>query len=259
MKYLYHYTRASKLVGIINERMIKQATEYVDIRREKPVVWLSLNPHWEHSATPMLSNCTKLTFEEFSRIETPIRIAVDASKYLLGWMAFTRLSGCKPKIAKALIQTAKKSGADPSQWRVSFEPIPSDKWLEIQAYLEGQWRSLSPGIINEIAGVRLPNPVTSSCDRDKQQEQQTMKRLTNDPLNMELMQLLDRGEILIGRIQVDDGEDVGSYTALSACPSEHREGYRRALETRRNAYVRDVVYEPVFIATENATSVATLE
>ena len=86
-----------------------------------------------------------------------------------------------------------------------------------------------------------------------------MKKLTKDQLEKVLKQLLDRGQIVIGRIRVNDGAITASYTAQSACPPEHREGYRRALETGRNAYVRDVVYEPVFIATENATSVATLE
>ena len=86
-----------------------------------------------------------------------------------------------------------------------------------------------------------------------------MKKLTNDQLDKVLKRLLDRGEVVIGKILVNDGESIASYTALSACPPEHREGYRRALETAREAYVRDVVYEPVFIATEKAPSVATLE
>jgi hypothetical protein len=86
-----------------------------------------------------------------------------------------------------------------------------------------------------------------------------MKRRTNDQLGKALELLLARGEIAIRKIRVNDGENIASYTALSACPPEHREGYRRALETGRDAYVRDVVYEPVFIATENATSGATLE
>jgi hypothetical protein len=86
-----------------------------------------------------------------------------------------------------------------------------------------------------------------------------MKRDTNDHLVEALKQLLDEGRIVIAEIRVNDGEDVASYASLSACPPEHREGYRRALETVVKAHVRDVVYEPVFIALEHATSVATLE
>ena len=86
-----------------------------------------------------------------------------------------------------------------------------------------------------------------------------MKKHRNNQLNEALKELLDEGEIVIGRIRVNDGENIVSYTALSACPPEHQEGYRRAFETCRETHVRDVVYEPVFIATDNATSVATLE
>ena len=86
-----------------------------------------------------------------------------------------------------------------------------------------------------------------------------MKRLTNYQLDRALEQLLERGEIVIGKIRVNDGENIASYTALRTCPPEHRDGYRRALETGRDTYLRDVVYEPVFMATEYATSVATLE
>lgn len=86
-----------------------------------------------------------------------------------------------------------------------------------------------------------------------------MKRPTSDELNKALKRLLDQGEAVIGKILVDDGESIASYTALSACPPEHREGYRRALETAREAYIRDVVYEPVLFAKEHAKSIATLE
>lgn len=86
-----------------------------------------------------------------------------------------------------------------------------------------------------------------------------MKRLTNGQIDKALKQLLDGGEVVIGKILVDDGENIASYTALSACPPEHREGYRRALETAREAYIRDVVYDPVLFAKEHAKSIATLE
>jgi hypothetical protein len=86
-----------------------------------------------------------------------------------------------------------------------------------------------------------------------------MKRLTNDQLNKEIKRLLDQGKIVIGEIRVNDGENVASYTTLSACPPEHREGYRFALETCRAAYVRDVVYDPVFVAREHIKTIATLE
>lgn len=86
-----------------------------------------------------------------------------------------------------------------------------------------------------------------------------MKRITNDQLIEALKQMLDRGDVVIGTISVNDGESITSYTSLSACPAEHREGYRRALETGRDVYLRDVVYDPVWMAKGQAKSIATLE
>lgn len=86
-----------------------------------------------------------------------------------------------------------------------------------------------------------------------------MKRRANAKLEKALKELLDLGEIVVGAIRVNDGVNVTCYTALSACPIEHREGYRRALETGRNTHVRDVVYEPEYVASENATSIASMD
>lgn len=86
-----------------------------------------------------------------------------------------------------------------------------------------------------------------------------MKKLTYSQFVITIKQLLDQGQLVIEEIRVNNGEDIANYTALSECPPEHREGYRRALETGGIVYIRDVVYDPVFVTTENATSVATLE
>lgn len=86
-----------------------------------------------------------------------------------------------------------------------------------------------------------------------------MNKITHDQLIDIIKQLLDRGEIVIGKIRVNDGKNIASYTALSACPPEHREGYRRALETGRDVHLRNIVYDPVFISSVNSASAATLE
>ncbi|QTN32949.1 hypothetical protein HZ994_11650 [Akkermansiaceae bacterium] len=159
MKHLYHYTRATNLVGILNSGQIHQATAFVNTSREKPVVWLSFHRHWEPTATPMLYDFSPLSFEEFAEVETPIRIEVDPEKYRFGWLAFTRLSGCKSRVAKVLKQTAKKSGANISQWRISFDAIPSDDWISIEGFFDGQWKVLPQEMLAKIAEARPPEPV----------------------------------------------------------------------------------------------------
>ena len=158
MKHLYHYTRATNLIGILNSGQINQTSAYVDTSREKPVVWLSAHPMWEPTATPMWSNYSSMTFEEFAEIETPIRIEVYPAKYRLGWLAFTRLSGCKRIVAKGLKKAAKKSGADVSQWRISFDPIPSDDWIRIEGFVDGVWKIITQPMLAAIAEVRVPVP-----------------------------------------------------------------------------------------------------
>jgi hypothetical protein len=86
-----------------------------------------------------------------------------------------------------------------------------------------------------------------------------MKRLTNDQVYKAMKELLDSGEVVIGKIRVNDGENIFHYAALSACPPEYREGYRRALETCKGVNFRDVMYDPVFLAKQHAKSIATLE
>ncbi len=86
-----------------------------------------------------------------------------------------------------------------------------------------------------------------------------MKNPTKDYVHKLLKELLDTGEAVIGKIRVNDGKKITHYTTLSECPPEHREGYRRALETCRDTYILDIVYDPVIFAKEHTKSIATLE
>ncbi len=86
-----------------------------------------------------------------------------------------------------------------------------------------------------------------------------MRKITYHQLQKLTKELLEEGELVIGKIRVNDGENIIHYTALSECPDEHREGYRRALETVAAIFLRDVVYEPVIMAKEHAQTIATLE
>jgi hypothetical protein len=86
-----------------------------------------------------------------------------------------------------------------------------------------------------------------------------MKNKTKDDVHKALIELIAIGKAVIGKICVNDGKKITHYTTLSECPPEHREGYRRALETCRDVYIQDVVYDPVFFAKEHAKTIATLE
>lgn len=86
-----------------------------------------------------------------------------------------------------------------------------------------------------------------------------MKKITYHEFQKVTKELLEAGELVIGKIRVDDGENINHYTDLSECPAEHREGYRRALETVSAIFLHDVVYEPVIMIPKHAQTIATLE
>jgi hypothetical protein len=86
-----------------------------------------------------------------------------------------------------------------------------------------------------------------------------MKRKTRDYWANLLRQMVDEGKLVITNVRVSDGESISEYTALNECPPEHREGYRRALETRKDAFVGDVRYAPAFNLPERAKTIANLD
>ena len=62
-----------------------------------------------------------------------VRIGVsdDAAPY--GFEEWKKMSGCKPKMAKGLDDSAIRAGVRPSEWRVSFDVVPPSKF-EIVEY-----------------------------------------------------------------------------------------------------------------------------
>ena len=86
-----------------------------------------------------------------------------------------------------------------------------------------------------------------------------MKRETRDYWAELLKEMVDEGIIVITKVRVGDGARISEYGTLTECPPERREGYRRALETRKTVYSGDVRYAPVFNVPERAKTIATLD
>jgi len=53
-----------------------------------------------------------------------IRFGVDEARVPLTWRYHVRTSGMKVKVARHLERIARELGADPSPWRVVYEPMP---------------------------------------------------------------------------------------------------------------------------------------
>jgi hypothetical protein len=73
-----------------------------------------------------------------------VRIEVRPEDAPHDWEDFCRLSGCQGETGKWLYAAAVKLGSDPRLWRVSFNPIPLDRWLDIEGFRDEQWLSIFP-------------------------------------------------------------------------------------------------------------------
>jgi hypothetical protein len=144
---LYHYTTASRLLGILHDRRIKPATAGID-KGERPVVWLSRAPNWEETANKSLMDGNTgervLTHGiiEQAEHETPCRLEVDTEGLrLMDWFTFKRKSGVSNATAAHLFAAAVACTANPADWRACFEPIPLEKCCEVETWEAGKWYS----------------------------------------------------------------------------------------------------------------------
>jgi hypothetical protein len=51
---------------------------------------------------------------------------------------------------KRLLSAAQECGSLPTEWRVSFDPVPSDKWLSVERWDRDIWRPLSQSEIEDL-------------------------------------------------------------------------------------------------------------
>jgi hypothetical protein len=68
-----------------------------------------------------------------------VRIGVRASDVPTGWAKHVRRSGIDKKFARSLAKAAEQDGSQPYNWRVSYEPIPRDRWVVVQTWNGKRW------------------------------------------------------------------------------------------------------------------------
>ncbi len=145
---IYHYTIKDRLKSILKDGFIKQATVGVPAGI-KTVVWFSIREGYEPTAKKSIydgvtGKCRIATTEEMKKIGC-VRIVVDEETAPHDWNAYKRLSGVNRKFARALYSSAIGWGSRPGQWRVSFEPVPREKWVRIEILENGIWREIEEG------------------------------------------------------------------------------------------------------------------
>jgi len=138
---VWHYTTGVVLPRILADGEIKQAVAGIE-PNEKPAVWFSSHPVWEPTATKGVSDDNGIrrwaTREEMLAVGL-VRIGVMQETAPHNWMAYKRLSGVSDRMAGAMRITGYDKGARISQWFVSFDPVPREKWVSIEVWNGSEW------------------------------------------------------------------------------------------------------------------------
>ena len=151
---LWHYTFSGRdhLDEILGTRILKvtQRIEGVD----RPLLMFSSNQRYEKTAgfgfehagalfDLSLAN-TPYNFANRDQI-TLARVGVEPSNTLIAWRDFCRTGEIPKESARALEKVARKVGANPSDWFVRFEEVPSPEWKAVDAWNGAEW-SGCPGL-----------------------------------------------------------------------------------------------------------------
>jgi len=141
---VWHYTVGNSFLGILESGAILPATAYV-LPDEQPIVWFSTNPYWENTVFKGLLQADGTIRDVGMRglLEHGLqllRIAVPAEVAPHNWKALRELSGMDPHVAAGLAREAKRWYANTSEWRGTFDPVPSSAWISIEEFRAGCWQ-----------------------------------------------------------------------------------------------------------------------
>jgi hypothetical protein len=142
----WHYTTGQKLALILESGAIVPATALVP-RRERPVVWFSLNQRWEKTANKAIvhdGSLISLTMQQTAELCNGLArfgVAPDTAPY--NWPELKRLSRMSSKMVRSLYDSALRQGASPSEWRGTFDPVPREKWTSVEVFTNGVWIPVS--------------------------------------------------------------------------------------------------------------------
>ena len=135
---VFHYTIGSYLPKIIESGEIKLSE--AGVRRPKEyAAWFSINPDWEETANKMYR--TKDGEMHFGTKETThklggglARIEIEPEASPFKWGHYVRKSKISKANGRRMLRAAFACGSSPASWRVSFNPVGKDKWLNIEMF-----------------------------------------------------------------------------------------------------------------------------
>jgi hypothetical protein len=140
---LWHYTFLPHLQSILRDRLIRPATALVE-PPERPIVWFSKNQFWERTVTKGMKHRDGRLIElDFNAMVAhrvfPARIGVLPETALYDWPTLRTMSRMEPAMADGLVRAAEEVGADPRDWRGTFDPVTVKEWVDLQVFKGDLW------------------------------------------------------------------------------------------------------------------------
>jgi hypothetical protein len=149
----YHYTIAVFLAPILREGQINPSPGALP--EQRPTVWATRKSDWEgtaNKAVRMDGKRTEMTKDETEFVGRGLyRIEINPRALPLDWASWVPASGIDDDYARHLRAEAERRGSNVSDWRMSFDPIPTSEWLSIEKYENGRWQpvDLGPGQLDD--------------------------------------------------------------------------------------------------------------
>lgn len=161
-KRLYHYTVGVHLQSILDTGAILPADLYLE-PNEIPAVWFSANPLMEPTAR---KGCSEggvhrtLSMEETrQRCGGLYRFQLSPEVLTCDMTGYRDLSGITAWGFKKLVQSGRRQGANPQDWRVIFDSVGLDDIASLEQWSGSAWVLIYPQGKEE--GPEPPSPPTS--------------------------------------------------------------------------------------------------
>ena len=139
---VWHYTFGEAFRSILENGLIMPATANVS-ERERPIVWFSTNQEWDQTVPKgLMKNGVIVDLDREAMIAAGLRlgrigVSPVTAPYL--WSTLKRLSRMNDRMSRGLVAAALAKGADPMEWRGTFESVPREKWVAVEVWQDSRF------------------------------------------------------------------------------------------------------------------------
>ena len=175
------------LQQILREGGLRLATESVD-GCERPGVWFSSNQTWESTVNKLPPSGDR-GFLAHAKILGVARIGVTRDTAPVSWEDYCRISGLDLALARGFERSGNAMGASSSEWYVSFDPVPRERWKAIEVSRDGQWGPLK----DEAALLADTSPIVAlGCKFDA--DENVWREISPPPIANHIQEKIGRNE-----------------------------------------------------------------